>query len=88
VSFPRRAGQAYPLAVLRRLSFLLGAGLSVSLAVLTALVILGAGVVDPLLAAERTDSVSGTVLGLGGLAIGCLLAASWPSRGATSGRPE
>jgi hypothetical protein len=74
--------------MLRWLPFLVGASIVVALAALTALLIVGAGIVDPLLAADRIDAVRWAVVGLGGLAIGCLVASAWLSRGATSGRPD
>jgi multisubunit Na+/H+ antiporter MnhF subunit len=59
--------------MLRKLALLVAAGITVGLGVLTVLVILGPGLIDPLLASDRIDTVRALVVGLLALAVACFV---------------
>jgi hypothetical protein len=69
--------------MLRRLALLVAAGVTLALGVLTLLVILGPGLVDPLLASDRIDTVRGAVVGLVAVAVGCFVLVGFLDRHAT-----
>jgi multisubunit Na+/H+ antiporter MnhF subunit len=59
--------------MLRTLALFVAVGITVALGVLTVLLILGPGLVDPLLASDRIDTVRAVVVGLLALAVACFI---------------
>jgi hypothetical protein len=57
--------------MLRKLALLVAAGITVALGILTVLVILGPGLIDPLLASDRVGTVRAVVIALLVLAVAC-----------------
>jgi hypothetical protein len=83
-SVPRRA---YPPAMLRRLALPVAGVITVALGVLTVLLILGPGLVDPLLASDRIETVRAVVVGLLALGVACFVLVAALDRRATSRPP-
>jgi hypothetical protein len=59
--------------MLRKLALFVAVGITVGLGVLTVLVILGPGLIDPLLASDRIDTVRAVAIGLLALAVACFI---------------
>jgi hypothetical protein len=57
--------------MLRRLALFVAAGITVALGVVTVLLFLGPGLIDPLLASDRIDTVRAVAIGLLVLAVAC-----------------
>jgi multisubunit Na+/H+ antiporter MnhF subunit len=73
--------------MLGRLALLVAAGITVALGVLMVLMILGPGLVDPLLASDTIDTVRGVVIGLVFVVVGCFVLVAVLDRHATGQPP-
>jgi multisubunit Na+/H+ antiporter MnhF subunit len=69
--------------MLRKLALFVAVGITVALGVLTVLLFLGPGLVDPLLASDRIDAVRAVIVGLLALAVACFVLVAALDRRAT-----